>query len=105
MKKLLTILIVIMLTCAGAYAGGINPEADFSKTYDNRRGAVEFNHAAHVQTIGDEGDCASCHEMISGFTEVNKDYGHNFCRACHKGINSEYGTSAPVTCTGCHQKE
>ena len=101
MKKLVVLIIAVALSFGTAIA--MNSEADFSKTYENSKGTVTFNHAAHVEKLGD-GDCASCHEMIQGFTEVNRDYGHKFCKSCHLGTNKEYGTNAPTVCTGCHIK-
>ena len=92
MKKLLVVIIALMLTCAGAYAGG-NP--DFTKTYDNTKGVVTFNHTTHSSTLP---DCFVCHEGEPETIAVDKGYAHITCKSCHKVMEG------PKTCTGCHVK-
>ena len=99
MKKLLVILIIVLFTCAGAYAGG---DPNFTKTYPTSKGEVTFTHGSHAKVTK---DCAFCHGLYEANNSiVNKDFGHKSCKTCHKKMNGTDGTNAPTTCTGCHKR-
>jgi hypothetical protein len=89
MKKL--IIIMMLLTFVGV---SVAIAAD-SYTYENKKGTVTFNHKAHQEKLG---DCAKCHEGEPAKIEVDKDFGHNTCKACHKEMNG------PTKCNDCHKK-
>lgn len=91
------LVLILVLTFGVAYADGGSP--DFTKSYDNSKGTVTFNHTIHQNFD----TCAMCHSMVStlGNGEVNKKVGHGLCKACHKLLP---GHNAPTTCTGCHKR-
>jgi hypothetical protein len=92
--KIFTLVIAVVLTCACAYAGDLNP--NFTKVYETSKGDVTFNHQNHAEVLQ---DCAACHSMFESFGGVvNKEYGHKGCKTCHK----ESGVKSVTICSGCH---
>lgn len=65
-------------------------------TFENKKGTITFNHKAHQEKLG--GDCTKCHQGTPGKFGINKDFGHNTCKACHKEMNG------PTKCNDCHKK-
>jgi hypothetical protein len=97
MKKLVTILIVLALACTPALADDPN----FTRVYENGKGAVTFNHENHARVSG---TCANCHDQLKEFGgEVNKKFAHAVCKSCHKDVRAMKPT-APTKCNGCHVK-
>ena len=93
MKKL--VIMLMLLTFVGvtlAFAANNGAEV---MTFENSKGTITFNHKAHQDNLG---DCAKCHEGTPGKFEVNKDFGHKTCKACHKKM------SGPTKCSACHVK-
>lgn len=91
MKKLLVVIIVLMLSCAYAYAAEGNPA--FIKAYPSSKGDVTFNHQTHA---GDASKCDGCHSLFPD--GVNKEVAHKACKSCHSQNN------APTKCNECHVK-
>ena len=91
MKKL--VIMMMFLTFVGA---NLAIASDDVMTFENTKGTITFNHKAHQEKLG--GDCSKCHAGTPGKFEVNKDFGHNTCKACHKEMNG------PTKCDGCHKK-
>jgi len=89
MKKLVVMMMLL------AFVGVNVAIAADVVTYENSKGTVTFNHKAHQEKLG---DCAKCHEGTPAKIEVNKDFGHNTCKACHKEMNG------PTKCNDCHKK-
>jgi len=90
MKKLILIMMLL------AFVSVAVATASDSVVYENSKGNVTFNHKAHQEKLG--GDCSKCHQGEPAKIEVNKDYGHNVCKACHKEMNG------PTKCNDCHKK-
>jgi hypothetical protein len=90
MKKL--VLIMAMLTFVGV---NVAIAADVV-VYENSKGNITFNHKAHQERVA--GDCTKCHEGTPAKIAVDKDFGHNVCKACHKEMNG------PTKCNDCHKK-
>lgn len=92
MKKMLLIMVLL------AFVGVSVAVAADSYTYENSKGNITFNHKAHQERL--KGDCAKCHGDTTppAKIEVNKDFGHNTCKACHKEMNG------PTKCNDCHKK-
>jgi hypothetical protein len=90
MKKL-----VIMMMLLAFVGANVAIAAD-SYTYDNEKGTVTFDHTAHQAKLAD--DCTKCHEGEPAKIEVNKDFGHKTCKACHKEMDG------PTKCNDCHKK-
>jgi len=90
MKKLVIMMMLL------AFVGATVAIAADSYTYENKKGTVTFDHKAHQDRVN--GDCAKCHEGTPAKIEVNKDFGHNTCKACHKEMNG------PTKCNDCHKK-
>ena len=65
---------------------------------ENKKGNITFQHKKHQEILG--GDCAKCHEGTPAKIDVNKKWGHDTCRACHKEMKG----NAPTKCNGCHVK-
>lgn len=94
MKKFVVLTMLLAFVGVGvAFAAGQDVV-----TYENKKGTITFQHKAHQERLG--GDCAKCHEGTPAKIAVDKDFGHNTCKACHK----EMGGNAPTKCNGCHQK-
>ena len=89
MKKLIIIMMLL------AFVGVNVAIAADSYTYDNKKGTVTFNHKAHQDNLA---DCAKCHEGEPAKIEVDKNFGHKTCKACHKEM------SGPTKCNDCHKK-
>lgn len=89
MKKLVIIMMLL------AFVGVNIAIAADSYTYENKKGAITFNHKAHQEKLG---DCSKCHEGEPAKIEVDKDFGHKTCKACHKEMNG------PTKCNDCHKK-
>lgn len=99
MKKLVTILAVVLLATASFADVG---DPNFTKTYETSKGVITFNHYAHSVNME---DCAFCHGVLEQFDNVvSKDFGHKGCKACHKRVNDNEGANAPTKCSGCHVK-
>ena len=95
MKKLV-IMLLLLLTFVGAnIAIAANTGAEVM-TFENKKGTITFQHKAHQERLG--GDCTKCHEGTPGKFEVNKNFGHKTCKACHKETNG------PTKCSECHKK-
>ena len=90
MKKLVIIMMLL------AFVGANVAIAADSYTYDNKKGTVTFDHAAHQEKVA--GDCAKCHEGTPAKIEVDKNFGHKTCKTCHKEM------SGPTKCNECHKK-
>ena len=90
MKKLVIMMMLL------AFVGVNVAIADDIMTFENKKGTITFQHKAHQEKLG--GDCTKCHEGTPGTFEVNKDFGHKTCKACHKKMNG------PTKCAGCHVK-
>ena len=89
MKKLVIMMMVL------AFVGANVAIAADVVTYENKKGAITFNHKAHQEKLV---DCAKCHEGTPAKIEVDKKFGHKTCKACHKEMNG------PTKCNGCHVK-
>ncbi len=99
MKKILVVLLAIALSCTPVF--GSSPDHNFVKTYENKKGAVTFNHERHSEVAG---GCANCHDQLNALGgEVNKKVGHFVCKSCHKEV-LRLKPDAPTKCTGCHVK-
>ena len=88
-------------------------------TFENSKGAVAFPHKAHqehgytcktchhnVEGDNDTPDqkCHDCHTADSDVTA--KDAFHGNCSGCHKDYKKEHkDTTAPTSCSKCHEKE
>ena len=90
MKKL-----VIMMMLLAFVGANVAIAAD-SYTYDNKKGTVTFDHAAHNAKLAD--DCAKCHEGEPAKIEVDKKFAHKTCKSCHKEMEG------PTKCNDCHKK-
>jgi cytochrome c553 len=90
MKKL-----VIMMMLLAFVGANVAIAAD-SYTYENKKGTVTFDHKAHQDNLG---DCAKCHEGEPAKIDVDKDFGHKTCKACHKEMKK-----GPTKCNDCHKK-
>lgn len=87
---------MLVLSCT-VVLGSDDPT--FTKVYENSKGVVTFNHTLHSENIP---DCKTCHVIKDVPLVVNKDFGHDVCKACHKNqINND---NAPTKCNGCHVK-
>jgi hypothetical protein len=65
--------------------------------FNNKMGAVTFNHSAHQAAF----DCSSCHppfEMKYDDDVSTKKEAHITCKNCHKAENG------PTGCKDCHVK-
>lgn len=89
MKKLLVLMMLL------AFVGVNVAIAADVVTYDNKKGAVTFDHKAHQDAVG---ECSKCHEGAPGKIEVDRDYGHKTCKSCHKDMGG------PTKCNECHKK-
>lgn len=87
MKKLI-ICLVIMFAASTAYA-----DLSFQKVFKAKMGNVTFNHLIHKTQ-----DCEACHTAVNANNGVNKDFGHHFCKDCHKA------NAGPTKCKECHVK-
>jgi hypothetical protein len=92
MKKL--VVLVMLLAFAGATLA-IAAGKDVV-VLENKKGTITFEHKKHQDRLG--GDCTKCHEGTPAKFEVDKNFGHKTCKACHKA------TSGPTKCNGCHVK-
>ena len=95
MKKL--VIMMMLLTFVGAtiaVAANTGPEV---MTFENKKGTITFQHKAHQERL--DGDCAKCHEGTPAKFEVDKNFGHKTCKACHKKM------SGPTKCNECHAKK
>ena len=90
--EVITVLIMMLLAFVGANVA----IASDVVTYENSKGNITFDHKAHQEKLG--GDCAKCHEGEPAKIAVDKDFGHNTCKGCHKEMNG------PTKCNDCHQK-
>ena len=90
MKKLLIMMMLL------AFVGANIAIASDVMTFENSKGTITFDHKAHQEKLA--GDCTKCHEGTPGKFEVNKDFGHKTCKACHKEMNG------PTKCAECHKK-
>ena len=90
MKKLVLIMMLLAFV-----AVNVAVAADVV-VYENSKGNITFNHAAHQEKLA--GDCAKCHEGEPAKIAVDKDYGHKTCKECHKEMNG------PTKCNDCHKK-
>jgi len=81
-----------------------------------QRPAVEFDHAAHTETLKAEG-CEKCHTIddkgltpaltvVLNLSERERliDVYHNTCMGCHEQRAVEGLKAGPVTCGECHQR-
>ena len=94
MKKLVIMMMLLMFVFANiAIAANSGAEV---MTFENKKGTVTFQHKAHQDKLA--GDCTKCHEGTPAKFEVNKDYGHKTCKACHKKMDG------PTKCGACHVK-
>jgi len=90
MKKLVLIMIMLAFVTANvAIAADV-------VVYENAKGNITFDHAAHKERVA--GDCTKCHEGTPAKIEVDKDFGHKTCKACHKEMDG------PTKCNDCHKK-
>lgn len=94
MKKLVVMLMFLALVSATVAVAAENDSEVM--TFENKKGTITFNHKAHQEKLA--GDCSKCHEGTPGKFGINKDFGHNTCKACHKEMNG------PTKCNECHQK-
>lgn len=102
MKKLVVswILVAVMIVVGASFVDA-GQDHDFTKVYENKKGAVTFNHERHSEVAG---GCANCHDQLKVLGgEVNKKVGHFVCKSCHKEVRS-MKPDAPTKCTGCHVK-
>jgi len=90
MKKLVLIMMLLAFV-----AVNVAVAADVV-VYENSKGNITFDHNAHQEKLA--GDCAKCHEGEPAKIEVDKDFGHKTCKACHKEMNG------PTKCNACHKK-
>jgi hypothetical protein len=90
MKKLVIMMMLL------AFVGVNVAIADDIYTYENKKGTVTFDHTAHKARVKD--DCTKCHEGTPAKIEVDKNFGHKTCKACHKEMNG------PTKCNACHKK-
>lgn len=77
--------------------------------FENKKGAVTFNHTLHQGNISDcttchhkgveQGACRSCHDGAKAPTA--KKAFHSLCRDCHKKSESE---KVAGKCSECHKK-
>ena len=91
MKKL-----VIMMMLLAFVGANIAIAAD-TYTYEVKKGTVTFDHTAHKARVSD--DCTKCHEGTPAKIEVDKNFGHKTCKACHKEMKK-----GPTKCNDCHKK-
>ena len=91
MKKLL--ILAMLLAFVGA---NVAVAADVM-TFENKKGTITFQHKAHQERL--DGDCAKCHEGTPAKFEVDKNFGHKTCKACHKEMKK-----GPTKCNDCHKK-
>lgn len=76
--------------------------SNFIEVYGgDKKGTVSFDHGMHSEVMGECTDCHSALQAAGG--EVNKEFGHTFCKQCHKDIGTVH-PNAPVRCGGCHKK-
>ncbi len=94
MKKL--VVLVMLLAFAGASLA-IAAGKDVV-VLENKKGNITFQHKKHQEYLG--GDCSKCHEGTPAKIEVDRNFGHKTCRACHKEMKG----NAPTRCNGCHKK-
>jgi len=72
-----------------------NPDLGFAKVFQGEKhGTVTFDHLSHIKQ-----DCVKCHTAKLEAGGVTKDFGHKFCKACHKAENG------PTKCKECHVKK
>ena len=94
MKKL--VFMMVLLAFVGVnWAIAANMGAEVM-TFENSKGTITFQHKVHQDRLS--GDCSKCHEGTPDKFEVNKDYGHKTCKACHKDMGG------PTKCSACHVK-
>ena len=79
-------LIAVLLIMVASTVGAV--------TYENKKGAVTFDHEGHQA----KAECSVCHEGTPAKIEVDKTFGHKTCKNCHK---EQVG---PAKCNGCHVK-
>lgn len=71
----------------------VDKENPFLIQLDNEYGVINFDHLKHIENV----KCMECHVK---FIEVklNKEVGHNYCKACHKQ------KALNIKCSTCHNK-
>jgi len=90
--KLSLLLSILLLTLVVGFSYA--DDLGFSKTYTGaKRAPVTFNHLSHLKQ-----DCVGCHTERNAAGGVTKDFGHKFCKSCHKSA------AGPTKCAACHVK-
>jgi len=107
MKKLVVLLAMVAFigTAVMAFANNGPTEVKF----ENKKGTVTFNHAAHQTLVKectdchhkglDAGACKTCHLAKKGDAPKAKDAFHKQCKGCHKTLKK-----GPTKCKACHVK-
>jgi len=113
MKSIIVVVcFVFAVLTAGVIAAGITEKGPAEITIDGgSRGAVDFPHQKHQNTLG---DCKLCHDIFPkklGVIKALKDAGKlekkqvmNNCRGCHRDLAKEGKKAGPTSCTSCHSK-
>ncbi|MEA1980884.1 MAG: cytochrome c3 family protein [candidate division Zixibacteria bacterium] len=89
--KNLIITLTILFIASISYAEFV--PLSFEKVFEAKYGNVTFDHQTHVDQ-----DCVVCHAAINENMGMNKDFGHGFCKDCHKT------DAGPTKCKECHIK-
>ena len=113
MKSIIVVVcFVVAALSAGVFAAGITEKGPAEITIDGgSRGAVDFPHQRHQDTLG---DCKICHDIFPqklGIIKTLKDEGKlerkkvmNNCRNCHRDLAKEGKKAGPTSCKTCHSK-
>lgn len=80
--------------------------ADFPHRQHQEAYSCTFCHHAKDEIMVID-KCSTCHTPDISNPDVNsfKKAAHKLCKDCHKKVNSEEGTDAPIKCSGCHSKK
>ena len=85
MRKIFIALLIILFFCG--FSNAVE-NFNFTKKYESRIGNVTFDHGNHAITMK---NCSNCHQLLEQYGgKVNKDYGHDVCKECHRSINKDY---------------
>lgn len=95
-KSIITVMVATFALVAGfsSLAAAVAPPAQvkidkLSKDF----GPVQFDHASHVDMVG---DCGECHHHTAGTPSKNPD-----CMRCHDSVSN----SERIACSNCHVPE
>lgn len=113
MKSIFVVVcLLVALLSAGVFAAGMTEKGPAEIVLDGgTRGAVDFPHQIHQNTLG---DCKICHDIFPqklGVIKALKDEGKlekkqvmNNCRGCHRELVQDGKKAGPTSCAKCHSK-